>query len=326
VDLRLPRIEYVQIQERDDIKGGRPDPAILRRLPAFFPNLRKGEFMGAPQEQEFIDALAASKRLEDLDVWFRKLSTSPVDPSALGQLSALRRLRLSGEDEPWNWAFLVRLERLEEVELGSQRQPAGGYGYGTKRLDQIAEPSYALTQLKWLRNVTLYENSAWGGQLDQIAKNNDLEAVRIPDWLPALTALETLQNETGLRKLAGLHVAGPRDQEIFAALKRMPQLRELDISFTSLSDDDLRSLAELKGLERITLEFDPHSGCVSDEGLAVFRKLPIAELRYRYSSGLPLASGMQQLVDNWSGPGPGMPFRQTDEGRDFLLRPPPGNR
>lgn len=91
-------------------------------------------------------------------------------------------------------------------------------------------------------------------------------------------------------------------------------------SCTNLTDADLRQLSELKSLQRITLSFDPHQGQVSEAEIALFRKLPIAELEYRYSSGLPLAEGMQRLVDSWPGPGSGQPFRQTDEGVEFLRR------
>lgn len=317
-DVLLPRIEYVQWQERDDVKGGKPDPAILRRFPAFFPNLRKAQLLGVPQVQEFIDALAACKRLEDLDVWFT-LPVDDVDTAPLGLLSELRRLRVSGVSLRWNWAFLVRLDRLEVAEFGSPQEPVGGDHYASVSLGgKIFGPSYALTQLKWLRSVMLYEEGAWDKQLPAIAENNELEYVRIAGRWSTDSALEALRGETSLRSLGGLTVHGD-GEKVFERLGRLPELRELEIHFTSLSDDDLRRLNELNSLERIVLSFDPHSGAVSSEGIELFRKLPIAELRCQYSSGQPLADGMQRLIDSWPGPHPGRPFRQTDEGKQFLL-------
>jgi hypothetical protein len=93
------------------------------------------------------------------------------------------------------------------------------------------------------------------------------------------------------------------------------------VHFAQLTDADLQRLSELKSLKRITLSFDPHQGRITDEGIALFQQLPVSELKYQYSSGLPLAEGMQRLVDSWPGPGSGTPWRQTDEGVAFLQQP-----
>jgi hypothetical protein len=228
-DLRLPRIEYVQLQERDDVKGGKPDSVILRRFPAFFPKLRKATLMGVPQEQEFIDALAACERLEELDLCFN-FETNDLHTAPLGQLPHLRRLRISGVSSTWNWAFVVHLEGLEEVEFGSETQPVGGYRYAfltAPAEGMIYEPSYALTQLKRLRSVTLYEQGHWIPQLKQIAQSNDLESLHLHFYWSTIPALDALRNEASLRRL-GRVVVGDDGAEVFPRLKRLPELRELE--------------------------------------------------------------------------------------------------
>jgi hypothetical protein len=337
-EVRLPRIEYVQLQERDDVKGGKPDPAILGRFPAFFPNLRKAQLMGVPQEQAFIDALGACERLEDLDMWFRSSGPPTVSTSPLVGLTNLTRLRLSGTRELWNWSFLEKLVKLKDVELGHANAPIGmditsrydSAGLTTFELD----PSQALAKLKTLRRCELFEWSGGQPPIGELTSNNDLESFRIARHWPTVATLEALQGESNLRVLKGVRVnegaervlrslrpdADDDAESIFEVLRRFPRLQELEIHFTNLTDRDLRYLSEFKSLERIVLSFDPHQGAITSEGINLFRKLPVAELRYQYSSGLPLAEGMQRLIDSWPGPGPGKPSRQTDEGVQFLLR------
>jgi hypothetical protein len=318
-DIRLPRIEYVQLQERDDMKGGKPDPAIMRRFPAFFPNLRKAQLMGVPQRQTFIDSLADRLSLQDLDLWFRYGDDESVDTTALGGLSQLHRLRLSGETGPWNWAFLARLEKLEEVELGNEQQPAGGRYSEPPFQGTILEPSHALTQLRSLRSLKLYEDGDWSEQLEEIAQNNDLESMHIPRGWPAMRALAGLQSETNIRKLSGVWI-GEDEDRVSTALQHLQQLSDLEIGFAELTDREIRLLAELPSLERITLSFDGQRGGVTEDGLMLFHKLPVVELQGKVSYGRSMTDSLKRLVDSWPGPGSGMSFRQTDDGKQFLLR------
>lgn len=318
-DVRLPRIEYVQLQERTVFKGGSPDLVVLSRLPTFFPNLRKAQWMGVPQRQAFVDALADCKRLEDLDLWFRTGEDESVNTQPLRKLSELRRLRLSGVTGPWNWEFLAAMESLEVVELGSEQQRLTSNAVSQRRQPgQILSPSQALAQATQLRSLSLYEWGDWEPQLEVIAQNNDLQELRLPDGWPAAKALDAVQGEPRLRKITNVWIGGD-GYDAFAALKRFPELRELEVHFTELTDHDLEALAELKSLENICLDFDPHRGGISEEGLQIFRQLPIRELGYTHlNERRPLAAGMQRLVDSWPGPHPGMPWRQTDEGVRFL--------
>lgn len=319
-DVLLPRIEYVQLQERDDVKGGKPDPAIMRRFPAFFPNLRKAQLMGVAQRQTFVDALADCTHLEDLDLWFRTGEDESVDTRRLGQLWQLRRLRLSGVTGPWNWTFLIDLKNLEEVELGSKQQHVGtDLGPPPARPGHIVAPSQALAGAQRLKSLALYERGEWQQQLEVIAQNNDLRSVRLPDRWPAIDALQAVRSESQLQKISNLQIAGD-GYDVFAALRGFPELRELEVNFTELTDHDLHALSELKSVESIIFHFDPYRGNVSDEGIALFKELPIKDVGSRYSFGQPLGEGMQRLVDSWPGPGSGKPFRQTDEGLQFLLR------
>jgi hypothetical protein len=310
----------VQLQERDDGKGGQPDPAILRRLPAFFPSLRKAQLMGVPQRQVFIDSLANCRSLEDLDLWFQYGDDESVDTTSLGKLSDMRRLRLSGVTGPWNWAFLVQLKKLEDVELGSQEQLVGGDQYSRiVPAEGIFNPSHALTELTSLRYLTLYEDGDWRKQLKEIAQNNDLESMRIPRGWPAMRALEALQSEVGLRKLEGVWI-GEDEDLIFAALQHFEHLSDLEISFAELTDSGLRLLSDMPGLKRITLAFDGERGGVTGEGLQSFRKLSVIGIQGKVSYGRSMTDSLKRLIDSWPGPGSGMPFRQTDEGLQFLLR------
>jgi len=321
-DVRLPRIEYVQLQERDDAKGDRPDPAIMRRFPAFFPNLRKAQLMGISQRQPFIDSLADCEQLEDLDLWFRTGDDESVNTDCLQQLTHLRRLRLSGVTGPWDWSFLGLLVSLEEAELGSVLQRVGTEHPAANVLSrQIFSPSAALANTRRLKNLSLYEVGEAKEELKVIADSNELETIRLPDRVQTIDALEAVKNESRLRKITNVRVSG-NGYEVFRLLKGFPELRELEVYFSELTDHDLRALTELNTLERIVFEFDPHRGGISAAGIELFRKLPIKELdshSYLYHP-LPMAEGMQRLVDSWPGPGPGMAQRQTDEGVQFLLR------
>jgi hypothetical protein len=322
--LELPRIEYVQLQERDDTKGGKPDPAILRRFPGFFPNLRKSQLMGVPQEQEFIAKLASCERLEDLDVWFRP-PCPDIETTPLGKLSSLRRLRVSEVSGSWDWRFLARLENLEEIELGSEQRPvlSDDDSRTHQPPERMVSPAKALIGHKRLRHLTLYESSDWIEHLRTIAKNNDLEAVHVDGHGFTNSMLEALAGETHLRSLGTVPIRDDSERD-FERLRRLGELRELEIRFVRLTDDDLRRLSELKSLERIALSIDPTNGAVSSEGVELARKLPGLELSLR-STTLPRAEGMQELIrmylmDHMHMPA-SRPSSQTDDGVRFLRAP-----
>jgi hypothetical protein len=195
-------------------------------------------------------------------------------------------------------------------------------------LDQAALaskfPSHALAKLKHLRTVRVFEWSDECGQLETLAKNNDLEAFRIPHYWQAVSMIEILSREPNLRQLEGVRVNEDASPRILEALKGIGSLRELEIHFQSLTDESLRGLSKLTQLERISLSINASSGHVTSEGIAIFQQLPIKELDYS-SVKLPVNEEMQRVINNFQGSPGGVVEPQYAEGRKFLLQTRPAN-
>lgn len=210
-----------------------------------------------PSVSAHLTALARFPELETLD-----LSYSPVTDAELAKLAALPALRTLnlhhtsvGDAGIANLAGLTQLETLDLSET------------------QVSDAGLArLNSLPRLRDLELYGTAVGNNGLASLAGAPALEVLNLTDtkvgdaglanlaklprldtvWLNGLDGvtnkgLDTLSNLQGLRRLGLANCAKITDKGL-AALVKLSGLSELDLNTTSISNDGVAHLRQMKNL------------------------------------------------------------------------------
>jgi serine/threonine protein kinase/Leucine-rich repeat (LRR) protein len=248
-------------------------------------------------------ALAHVARLTRMTVL--NLPRTRVRGPGLKHLAGLKELRLLDLDfskvGDEGLQHLVGLPDLERLGLHSTRiTDAGLVSIGQIRsLLQLRLSNTAITG-QGLKHLTGLSRLTTLSLIN--ARNVDDEGMKAVGQLRALESLELLgtrvtdkglQHLAGLRKLSSLQLMLLKVTDSgLAVLEELPALQDLDLSHTGITDQGLKLLARHQRLRRLSLQ---HLSQVSDDGLKTLAALK--GLEYLLLGGTPITdAGFRELA------------------------------